>query len=383
MLPVTITPTSINLLLDGRMRTLQKGHINFEAVKVALRDLSSAFDERETADVIETLRELLDIPAFIARVTEGRVQVGDGAVMFDGQPVQGVIATRLMAMLAEGMDVRPLARFLDRVSNNPIQTARDEIYLWLESGNLPLCEDGAFLAFKKVKSDYSSSHLNPDGSQFFNFVGTTVTMPGGREAVDPNRHQTCSTGLHFCSFQYLSAFGLGGESKVIIVKVNPEDVVSIPSDYNNSKGRAWKYAIIGEVPEDECKHLFDNRPVVDHFGYYDQRDLGDEDDDGYSDYDEIDDDHFHVPVEDEDDGHGCSSCACDVHDDDDYLSDDDSEADDEPATLTFKHGKRTFDADQITQLVEDYGQRGVAKLIKVPRTTLQGWLAQIKEVAEA
>ena len=40
----------------------------------------------------------------------------------------------------------------------------------------------------------------------------------------------------------------------MIVKINPRDVVSIPTDYNNAKGRACRYEVIGEVgvaPTDE------------------------------------------------------------------------------------------------------------------------------------
>ena len=36
----------------------------------------------------------------------------------------------------------------------------------------------------------------------------------------------------------------------MIVKISPADVVSIPSDYNNAKGRACKYEVIGEIGND-------------------------------------------------------------------------------------------------------------------------------------
>jgi hypothetical protein len=52
--------------------------------------------------------------------------------------------------------------------------------------------------------------------------------------------------LHFCSQEYLPHFG-GSDSRVVIVKINPRDVVSIPTDYNNAKGRACRYEVIGEV----------------------------------------------------------------------------------------------------------------------------------------
>jgi hypothetical protein len=81
-----------------------------------------------------------------------------------------------------------------------------------------------------------------------NSVGQIVEME--RHEVNDNKDQTCSTGLHFCGMSYLSNFG--GE-RTVIVKVNPADVVSIPSDYNDAKGRACRYEVIGELnvnPED-------------------------------------------------------------------------------------------------------------------------------------
>ena len=64
--------------------------------------------------------------------------------------------------------------------------------------------------------------------------------------VDDNQNNTCSSGLHFCSQEYLSSFG-DSSSRTMILKINPRDVVSIPTDYNNSKGRACRYEVIGEL----------------------------------------------------------------------------------------------------------------------------------------
>jgi hypothetical protein len=51
----------------------------------------------------------------------------------------------------------------------------------------------------------------------------------------------------------LSSFG---GDRTVIVKINPADVVSIPSDYNDAKGRACRYEVVGEVgvnPDDEVE----------------------------------------------------------------------------------------------------------------------------------
>lgn len=389
MIPATITPRSINVLIDGRMRTVTETNMNFHAIRDLFRDLNAGVITEQEA--IGDLRDFLDIPVFLARITEGRVQISDDAVLFDGQPVGGIIATRLLELLREGFDVRPLSRFLERVSTNPIKTACDEIYLWLESGNLPLTEDGCFLAFKKVKSDYSSSHQGPDGKPFYNHIGTSPSMP--REEVDDDRNNTCSRGLHFCSYQYLPQFGLGGESKVVIVKVAPENVVSIPTDYNHSKGRAWTYTIIGELPESECEHFFANKPVVDNFGLYDDRDFEEEEGEDKNENDAIDA---------ELDGYGCNCCneeteeadndcfnvcndRCEGVDPDCPLIDKEAEAavcdpkvtPDAPTEVQFKHGNKTFDGAEVKHLCAEYGQRGFSRMTGVPRTTLQGWLEKI------
>jgi hypothetical protein len=82
-----------------------------------------------------------------------------------------------------------------------------------------------------------------------------------REQVDKDRNNTCSVGLHFCSKDYLSSYG-GASGHTMIVKINPADVVSIPSDYDNTKGRTWKYEVVGEIPF-EGVHKYNWSAIVD------------------------------------------------------------------------------------------------------------------------
>ena len=70
-----------------------------------------------------------------------------------------------------------------------------------------------------------------------------------RNLVDDNPESHCSSGLHFCSESYLQSFG-GASNPVMILKINPADVVSIPTDYNGAKGRCMKYEVVAEVDGD-------------------------------------------------------------------------------------------------------------------------------------
>jgi hypothetical protein len=136
---------------------------------------------------------------------------------------------------------------MENLMANPSYRAVNELYGFLEKNNLPITSDGHFLAYKKVREDYKDCH----SGTFDNSVGKVVEME--RNQVNDNKEQTCSAGLHFCSEGYLRHFG--GE-RVMILKINPRDVVSIPTDYNDSKGRCCRYEVIGEVgvnPEDEVE----------------------------------------------------------------------------------------------------------------------------------
>jgi hypothetical protein len=245
-----MTPTTIHILLDGKVHPISNTHINYKAILEAIR--SGASDD--------TLRPLINIPSFLAKVTAGRVQVGDNAVLFDGKEVVGVIADRLIEMLSAGFDVMPLARFLDRVMSNPIKSARDELYIWLEQSKMPITSDGCFIAYKKVNDDYKSYY----DSYTDNSVGAVLP----RIEADTDRSRTCSNGYHFCSQEYLPSY-YGSQGKVVLVKIAPEEVRAIPNDYNNSKGRAATYTVVGELAEEDAQFAFDQQPLADSYGDYD------------------------------------------------------------------------------------------------------------------
>jgi hypothetical protein len=153
----------------------------------------------------------------------------------------------MIEMLREGFPIEPMVHFMENLYANPSHRAVTELYSFLEKGQLPITPDGHFLAYKKVRADYKDCH----SGTMDNSIGQVVEME--RHEVDDNKDRTCSSGLHFCSKDYLNHFG--GE-RVVIVKINPRDVVSIPSDYNDTKGRACRYEVVGEVDADKVDTAF-------------------------------------------------------------------------------------------------------------------------------
>lgn len=244
MIPYTMTPKGISVLINNRPRIISTDHINYTA----------CFEALKSGD-IEALATLVDIPAWVAQVTFGKVAIGeDMSVRYEGVPLHNTMTDRLISMLKQGLNPEPIAKFMERLYLNPVETAHKELFTWLENSNLPITEDGCFIAYKRVSKDYTSLY----DSKTPNTIGSIVSMKR-REDADSDFRQQCSTGLHFCSYEYLSHFS---GARTLILKVAPEDVVAIPDDYGNTKGRAWRYEVIGEVPNSERIDDFKVKAVV-------------------------------------------------------------------------------------------------------------------------
>ena len=228
--PFLIQGDNVVVVIDNKPHTINKTHITYQKVVDAIK----ASDWELVKDSIEPKKVVLDYG-------NGNVSIQGETLFWKGKELNTGLSVRMIQMLQEGFPIEPMVHFMENLYQNPSKRAVTELYGFLEKGNLPITPDGHFLAYKKVRDDYTDVH----SGKFDNSVGQVVEME--RHDVDDNKDNTCSTGLHFCSMSYLSCFG--GE-RTVIVKINPADVVSIPSDYNDAKGRACRYEVIGELSVD-------------------------------------------------------------------------------------------------------------------------------------
>lgn len=225
--PFIIKADTITVVVDNRVHNVNSSHLNFFKIREAIR--TSKWDQ---------VKELVDVSKSLATYASGSVSIVDNAVLFNGQPIEDAISNKMLQMYREGFDIKPLSKFVANLAKNPSKRAVDELYGFLEVGNLPITTDGKFIAFKRVRDNYTDVHTGT----MSNKVGKIVQMD--RNKVDDNKDRTCSAGLHFCSLDYLNNFS--GE-RVMILLIDPADVVSIPTDYNFTKGRCCKYRVIGEI----------------------------------------------------------------------------------------------------------------------------------------
>jgi len=230
---IILTGLSATIILDGNPYTIAKDHARFPALLEAYR----SEDEDKVRKIINVLTNVRE---WSNKNAEGDVKVVDGAVYYKEFPMENAITARIIEWVDLDLDPQPMINFLESIMSNPSYQSREELLLFLETNNLPIQKDGSFLAYKVVTSEFKDKHTR----KFDNSIGATVQMDRG--CVDDKRSNTCSAGLHFCSKDYVGSF-MRYDDKLVLVAVKPADVVSIPHDYNNAKGRCCKYKVVEEV----------------------------------------------------------------------------------------------------------------------------------------
>lgn len=226
-----IAGTGAVFIIDGTTYNVGNNHPKFKECVNAYRSGN-----------YELLGELIDISTTIKQYGRGLLTVKEGAVYYDGHQLRGSIVKRILDLISiESETLESLVLFLDNLYANTSNRAIEELYTFLEVSKLPITVDGYFLAYKKVRNDYKDIH----SGTFDNSVGQVLQMP--RHLVDDNPNNTCSRGLHVAAYSYMGNFGNNSTDKVVICKINPKDVVSVPVDYNSTKMRVCEYQVIADI----------------------------------------------------------------------------------------------------------------------------------------
>lgn len=234
--PYIIQSNTVTVFIDNRPFTVNDSHMNYH-------DILNCIKNSDWSRV----KSLVDVKQTLIQYAKGNIQIENDKLCWKGIKINNGLSTRIVSMFKQGFSIEPMIQFMEKVQQNPSEYAKEELYLFLEHNNLPITPSGNFLAYKKIREDYTDCHTG----KIDNSVGKTVKMT--RSAVDSNRNNTCSTGLHACSLDYLKHFN---GNRTVIVEIDPRDFVSCPIDYNNAKIRVCKYKVIGEIPNTDAKSAF-------------------------------------------------------------------------------------------------------------------------------
>lgn len=266
--------------------------VNFDGKTISVNKADGRYK-----DVLACIKEgrLQDIPTVIDVKTffaQQGLQIVDGLIHIDGSPMPDALSKRVLQFREEGLPFEPLLKFWENLKDNPSFNSRQMLYKFLEHNGHPLTDDGCFIAYRGVTEDFRDVHTKT----FDNRVGQICEMP--REKVDDNPNNTCSNGLHVACHDYAKGFG----PQLIEVKVNPKDVVAVPTDYNGTKMRVCKFEVVAVGEKLRTEPLY-GVPTSEMRTF---------------EYDEDDDQDFDNSDDDFDTDHCHDDCDCDNDPDGDF-----------------------------------------------------------------
>jgi len=219
-----LTNTSVTIIHDGKPHTFQEGTPNFIALRRAILD--------EDWDAIP---KYLTVASSIEMWAKGEFTVDGDVILYKGQPMPAEMNQRILDMASRGEDPTPVFRFYERLSRNPSYRSVQSLFGFLKNVGIPFDKDGFIIAYKGVRQDLKDCY----SGTLDNTPGTVQAYERNRVSDDPN--VACHEGLHVGALSYAQGFG----ERVVIVKVDPADVVCVPYDSSHQKMRVCKYEVLG------------------------------------------------------------------------------------------------------------------------------------------
>ena len=274
------------VIVSNKAQQFDKTHPNYTELVEAVR----------TEDEAAFLR-IMEVGTNIQNWSEDNFRFTDGILYYGEEQIHDVITNRIIDLMRNKFNFKNMLRFLERLYKNPSYRAIQQLYTFMVHKHLPITPDGFILMYKAITPDW---HDKWTGKLDYR-IGQKPVMP--RYAVEDNPDIACGPGLHAGSIAFVKGYGSSGD-RVIIVKVDPANVVSIPKDSDCQKVRTCGFEIVAEYGEDllgpvnrdyssenheSCQNSVDNGPVI---GYNNQDASPDfDDDDDENDFDDDDDDY--------------------------------------------------------------------------------------------
>jgi hypothetical protein len=229
MNPYILTQKSLTVVFEGKANTMNADHPAWQQAVDALKN-----------EEWERLEGLFDVEQAVSDYLDKdvEVEVKDGSVSFKGEVVHNMVVDKILDFMRNGLPYQPLVKFLGKLMENPSRRATQELYSFLEHKNMPITPEGNFLAYKGVKEDFTDFY----SGKFNNSVGQVLSM--GRNTVCDDANIGCSSGFHAGSYDYAKGYASGG-GHLMIVEVDPSDVVSVPLCSDCQKLRTSKYKVVG------------------------------------------------------------------------------------------------------------------------------------------
>lgn len=245
------------VVVDNRSHVFDPSHRCY----VALVEAVQSKDAEEFLRLINTGNE-------ISEWSHGNFEFRDGCLFFGHECVANEPTQRMIELIQQGFNHEPMVKYLENLYQNVSSRAVLESYAWSSHKGLPITDDGMMVGYKGVcihtgktitvrngelaEGDLVDIHTR---KTFRNNVGDKPSM--NRREVCDDHTKGCESGLHIGTYEYASKWA-GPSGVIVLVKFNPRDIVSVPSDCSCQKIRVCEYEVIGISREQLQEAVFDN-----------------------------------------------------------------------------------------------------------------------------
>lgn len=244
MISTLVPNKSLTLVTsDYKTITVRSDHPNWNKIM-------EAFKVKDEASIVKLANMKSVFEDFDSN--KETIKVVGNSVFYKGTALFGLDVQRILEFSSNGYPKESMINFLEKKLQNPSHRSIEQLYPFLENGGMPITPDGDFLAYKGVQENWYSVHSGTltllsgkaDGPEnkghIFNGIDSVIECP--RNEVCDDFDNACAQGLHAGSLDYAKGWG----SKVIIVKINPKDVVCVPKEFSYGKLRCNRYEVVGE-----------------------------------------------------------------------------------------------------------------------------------------
>ena len=229
----------------------------------------------------EAFTGLLEVGTVIENWSEGNFEFKDGFLHYEDEQVASQPTERIIQLIKSGWD--------QNVSNRAVM----ESYNWCSHKGLPITPDGHLVGYKGV-AVYSGESTTDKmgrplqdgdlvdkwtGNSFRNNIADECGM--NRRKVSDDCTRGCASGLHVGTYDYASDWA-GNGGKVVLVKFDPADIVSVPTDSEHQKMRVSNYTVIAVA-----RDIIEEEVYEEEYDEYDEVNnlVGDDDYDPFQDTD--------------------------------------------------------------------------------------------------
>lgn len=274
--------TIVFLTSNGEMRpvVVTEKDGNYNEVMRVLKSSDSPEDKAKQLLILTNPEISLKHEISASQVLGDNIRLENGIVYFGEHKLESTLSSYLVELVkSENRDEKlwnSLVLFLDNLHQNTDPEVRQQLFRWMnyemnDGVSFTITDDGCFIGYRGCVGTVLEPMSRNSGTawvdgvkhvgQIPNPIGSTITMPRHMVQADPT--VGCSHGLHVGTYGYARDWA----HILIRVKVNPRDVVSVPTECDSQKIRVCRFEVLEASLEPVNSHTYSLPSVEEKLGF--------------------------------------------------------------------------------------------------------------------